>query len=75
MPKAVICRRKLTDDEIADIRAGKKSIYLYGKIELEDAFRKKRFTRFHLTFTGWYPADIKDCLSFCQQGNETERDV
>jgi hypothetical protein len=72
MPKGVNLKRRLTDIEIEDIKAHRKAIYLYGRVEYRDGFKRKRFSNFRLYWTGSYPPPITGCLFFCQTGNETE---
>ena len=75
MPKVINLGRRLNEDEINEIRTGKKTIYLYGRVEYEDAFKRRRFTNFRLGYSGEYPAPITACFNLCQKGNETERDT
>ena len=74
LPKFLNLQRKLTSDELADIRAFRKAIYLYGRAEYTDAFKRKRFTNFRMWYAGIYPPDKGATLYFCDEGNETEQD-
>jgi hypothetical protein len=64
---------KKVKDEISEIRSFKKAIYVHGRIEYEDAFKRKRFTNFRLVYAGQYPPPPSAVFSFCQEGNETEQ--
>jgi hypothetical protein len=50
-PKYMWYERPLTYDEIALIGAGKKGIFVYGRIEYDDIFGEKRYTNFSLVYT------------------------
>jgi hypothetical protein len=41
---------RLTEDEITGLRNGSKAIYCYGEILYEDAFKKKRRTRYLIMY-------------------------
>jgi hypothetical protein len=70
MPKGIWFGRKLTDAEIADIMATTKCIYVYGRIEYRDIFKRKRFTTFRLAYAGQYPAVPGQTFNFCADGND-----
>jgi len=61
----------LSATEIAELRAGKSAIYLYGEIRYVDAFKVKRVTKYrfmHNSFTG--PIGVTTDLTFAEEGNE-----
>jgi hypothetical protein len=62
--------RALTPGEIADIQAGVKAIYLYGRVEYVDIFKKRRFTAFRLRYAGQFPPPAPVMMSFAAQGND-----
>ena len=64
--------RNLTAGEIADIRTGMKAIYLFGRIEYRDAFKKNRFTTFRMMYSGVWPLTAPAGLNFALQGNEAD---
>jgi hypothetical protein len=70
--KAVWFGRALTSGEIEDIEKGVKAIYLFGRIEYRDVFKKDRFTNFRLFYSGKFP--VKEGMNFyyCQKGNESD---
>jgi hypothetical protein len=68
--KALWFDRPLSPNEIADIAAGVRSIYVYGKIEYQDTFKKSRFTNFRLHYSGAYPAPPNSILGFSERGND-----
>jgi hypothetical protein len=71
MPKMVRLPRVLTEEEIDDIRAGRREIYVYGRIEYRDAFKRKRFSNFRLHYGGQYPPGKGFVMFICDNGNET----
>jgi hypothetical protein len=70
--KALWYDRPLAANEIADIAAGVRAIYLYGRIEYRDAFKKKRFTNFRLFYTGAFPPIPNAIFHFSEQGNDAD---
>jgi hypothetical protein len=68
--KALWFGRALTTTEIADIGVGAKAIYLYGRIEYRDIFRKKRFTNFRFRYAGQFPPPPGVIFFVCEKGNE-----
>jgi hypothetical protein len=64
--------RALTPAEIADVAIGAKAIYLYGRVEYEDAFLKKHFTAFRLRYTGTFPPPDVMQLTFAADGNTAD---
>jgi hypothetical protein len=61
----------LSATQIAELRAGKSAVYLYGGIRYRDAFKVKRFTKYrfmHSSFTG--PIGVTTDLTFAEEGNE-----
>ena len=61
--------RPLTATEIADIVAGGRGIYAYGRIEYTDAFERRRFTNFRLRYNGRFPPLANSIFNFCESGN------
>jgi hypothetical protein len=70
--KALWFSRALTANEITDIANGTQAIYVYGRIEYTDAFRKKHFTNFRLRYTGQFPPLPSNILNFSERGNEAD---
>jgi hypothetical protein len=64
--------RALTPSEIADIRVGAKGIYVYGRIEYVDIFKRSRFSNFRTVYTGVYPPFAGAIFNVCQSGNSYE---
>jgi hypothetical protein len=62
--------RPLTPNEITDILNGVRAIYLYGRIEYKDAFKKTHFTNFRLQYIGQFPPLPNAILNFSQNGND-----
>jgi hypothetical protein len=65
-------QRFLTAQESTGIASGSHAIYIYGRIEYEDTFRKMRFTNFRLKYVGPYPPPKGHTLKFCVDGNEAD---
>jgi hypothetical protein len=66
-------RGPLTNEEIAGIRAGTTGIYLHGRIEYRDAFNKRHWSIFRLSFTGQWPPPKNALFSFAQSGNDADK--
>jgi hypothetical protein len=64
--------RPLTPTEIADIVTGARAIYLYGRIEYQDAFKKRRFTNFRYQYVGQFPPPPNAILNFSDRGNDAK---
>lgn len=62
--------RQLTPGEITDIQAGVKAIYVYGRVEYLDIFRKKRFTTYRLRYAGQFPTAAPVMMTFAAEGND-----
>jgi hypothetical protein len=61
----------LTTDEKDEIYSGTCGIYVHGRIEYQDAFKKRRFANFRLVYTGKkFPPVQGAVMNFCQQGND-----
>ena len=58
--------------EIADIGAARKFIFVYGRAEYRDAFRRKRHTNFRLAYGGPFPPAQNVGMSFTQWGNDAK---
>src|ERR1700733_5256802 len=69
--KALWFDRPLAANEITDIAAGVRGIYLYGKIEYQDAFNRLRFTNFRLRYTGPFPPHPEAIFWFSENGNDS----
>jgi hypothetical protein len=64
--------RPLTPNEIADVAAGARAIYLYGRIEYRDIFDKKRWTNFRFAYAGQFPPLPGAIFNTCENGNDAE---
>lgn len=64
---------KMTPAEIADVVAGRKLLYLYGRIEYDDIFGRRRFTNYRLSFSHSWPPYGSISLNFSQRGNESDQ--
>jgi hypothetical protein len=64
--------RHLSPQEITDINSGAKGLYLYGRIDYRDAFKKKRFTTFRMRYLGQYPPTGPGILNFTEGGNQID---
>ena len=70
--KALWHDRALTPPEIADILAGTRAIYYFGRIEYLDAFKKPHHTNFRLRYTGLFPPLPNVIFNFCEEGNDSD---
>jgi hypothetical protein len=62
--------RPLAANEIGDVANGVRAVYLYGRIEYLDAFKKARFTNFRLRYNGAFPPPENVFFTFSERGNE-----
>jgi len=63
----------LTAQEISDLRAGTAAIYVYGEVDYQDAFGKKRFTKYRIMHhVGQGAIGINAGLTFADEGNEAD---
>jgi hypothetical protein len=71
--KGIWLGKKLTPQEIEDIRAKKSAIYLFGRIQYRDCFRQKHFANFRFFYNGIYPPNPKDMVfNACRHGNNAD---
>jgi hypothetical protein len=69
--KALWFGRPLTQSEIADVAVGAKLIFVYGRIEYVDAFRRKRWANFRLQYGGAFPPPPNVIFNFSDSGNDS----
>jgi len=69
--KALWCGRALTPGEILEVANGTRAIYLFGRIEYKDAFKKPHFTNFRLHYIGQFPPVPGAILYFSERGNDS----
>jgi hypothetical protein len=67
--KSIWFNRTLTPQEIADIGAATKYIFVYGRLEYRDAFRRKRWANFRLQYAGKFPPVTPVVYNFSDAGN------
>jgi hypothetical protein len=72
MPKTLWYGRALTDTEIGDINDQVQAIYLYGRLEYRDAFKKRRYCNFRLRYNGQFPPPEGVLLLHCENGNDAD---
>lgn len=71
--KYLFLPKPLTAQEISDLRAGIAAIYVYGEIDYEDAFGKKRVTKYRLMHhVGQGAIGVNTGLTFADEGNEAD---
>lgn len=68
--KAAWFDRSLTPSEITDLNQGTRAIYVYGRIEYKDIFKRPHFSNFRLHYTGKFPPAPNATLNFSEKGNE-----
>jgi hypothetical protein len=71
MIKSLVFDRPLTAEEIANIANGSLAIYVHGRVEYQDVFKKKRFTNFRLHYFGQFPPLQGMIFYFSTKGNDT----
>jgi hypothetical protein len=62
----------LTKVEMDGIKAGTTALYIYGRAEYTDAFKRPRFTNFRLKYTGAWPPNASAQFLYCDNGNEAD---
>jgi hypothetical protein len=70
MPKTLWFGRALTPGEITDIATGVRAIYVYGRLEYYDAFKRKQHTVFRAKYAGAFPPAQGVIFIHCEKGNE-----
>jgi hypothetical protein len=68
--KALWFHRALTPHEISDVQTGIRAIYVYGRIEYQDAMKQSRYSDFRLRYMGHWPPGKGHVLNFSEGGNE-----
>lgn len=68
-------KSRLSDEQIDAIRAGTIAVYIWGRTEYRDAFKRHRYTNYRLRFTGQYPPEQGALIAYCNGGNETDEDA
>jgi len=68
--KALWFDHPLTAEEIKSIEAGILGIYINGRIEYKDIFKKNRFANFRLRYTGKFPPLPGAIFNFSTDGND-----
>jgi hypothetical protein len=69
--KSLWYTRALTPNEIADVRAGARAIYLFGRIEYTDIFNVSHHTDFRLSYSGLFPPK-GGIMSVTEKGNDAD---
>jgi hypothetical protein len=64
--------RPLTASEITEIGAGTRAIYVFGRVEYRDAFKKQRFSNIRLHYSGQWPPPNEAILYFGESGNDAD---
>lgn len=56
-------------EQIAGLKSGNYAIYVYGRIEYQDAFERSRFTEYKFAWAGW-PIPDNMMMNYTQSGND-----
>lgn len=71
LTKTIWLGRQLAPQEIHGIETGTHAIYVMGRIDYRDAFKRKRHTTYRLRYVGPYPPPAGgQQIVFCDDGNE-----
>jgi hypothetical protein len=62
--------KKPTAKQIADIRAAKQAVFLYGAIEYLDVFDREQRTNYRVLYAGIWPPPADVRMRFCNEGND-----
>lgn len=60
----------MPEESIDEIRAQRKAIFVFGLLKYRDAFRRKRWTRYRLQYSGPWPPIPTGGLVFSRRGND-----
>lgn len=73
LTKGLWLDRQLSSTEKEGIRDGSRGIYLYGRIEYVDAFKRKRWATYRLRYSSsaWPPYGNNASMTFCNEGNDS----
>lgn len=71
--KTIFFPGKVAPKEIAEVTAGTKLLYLYGRIEYDDIFGRRRFTNYRLSFGYSWPPYPGVSLNYSQRGNTSDQ--
>ena len=69
--KALWFGRPLTPNEIADIQQGIRMIYVHGRVEYRDVFKRQRHSNFRVAYRGTFPPVGTPVMTFRDKGNES----
>jgi len=69
--KALWFGRPLTQAEISEVLHATKLIFVYGRLEYRDAFRRERWATFRLHYGGLFPPPPNVTFSFSDGGNDS----
>ena len=58
-----------TAEQIEGLKSGTYAVYVYGRLEYEDAFERLRFTEYKFLWGGW-PIPENIMMNFAQTGND-----
>lgn len=72
MSKAIWFNRQLTQEELKNISKKTYAIYLHGRIEYRDVFKKRRITNFRFHYSGKFPPLKGMLFNFSEQGNDAK---
>jgi hypothetical protein len=70
MPKTLWFGRPLSPAEIADVQTNVRAIYVFGRLEYIDAFKRKRWTNFRYAYSGPFPPPQGVIFLLTERGNE-----
>jgi hypothetical protein len=71
LTKTLELGRQLAPEELAGIRNRTHDIYIMGRVDYRDAFRRKRFTTYRVRYNGAYPPPREGQLViYCDEGND-----
>lgn len=66
-------RLVLTEQDIADVLEKRTAIYVYGRIEYEDAFGRDQWSEFRVIHGGNLGPSANDLMQDCDEGNDASR--
>jgi hypothetical protein len=70
MPKSLWFGRPLTPTEIEDVQASTRGIYVYGRLEYFDAFKRRRWINFRYVYSGPFPPPQGVIFALAERGND-----
>ena len=64
--------RPVSGPEIIEINSHQRALFVHGRVDYRDAFRRKRSVSYRLKYSGVYPLVGAVSLTYCDRGNNAD---